>query len=165
MASNWKRMSRAQKDRQNLLRRERLRANPEYAEKARAAVRAHYRRRKADPNRNAERLAYHRAWNRDRYWKNPEFRRANSNNGMLRRYGITLEQRDDMLAGQGGVCAMCGSGDPKSKRGWSLDHDHETNVLRGVVCVPCNTALGHYEKLRRTVGVERVEAYLMKARS
>lgn len=59
------------------------------------------------------------------------------------RRGITHEERDAMLVEQGGVCAACGSDDPGSSVGWHVDHDHETGENRGILCSPCNVALGH----------------------
>jgi Recombination endonuclease VII len=53
-----------------------------------------------------------------------------------------------MLAAQGGVCAVCEKPDPEH-----FDHDHETGVVRGMLCFNCNQALGNarddVEVLRR----------------
>jgi Recombination endonuclease VII len=53
-----------------------------------------------------------------------------------------------MLAAQGGVCAVCEKPDPEH-----VDHDHETGVVRGMLCFNCNQALGNarddVEVLRR----------------
>lgn len=59
---------------------------------------------------------------------------------ILRRYGITPEQYDEMFTKQGGVCAACGE---PSKRRLQVDHCHTTNALRGLLCFNCNSALGH----------------------
>lgn len=71
------------------------------------------------------------------------------------RYGITPEQKEEMFVAQGRKCASCGSTDPRSKNGWMLDHDHETDKVRGVVCQPCNVALGQVrdsiEHLKRLI--------------
>lgn len=61
-------------------------------------------------------------------------------------YGMTVEDRDEMLARQGGKCAICRSSEPRSKRGWHTDHDHETGAVRGVLCLRCNVRLGMVEK-------------------
>ncbi len=61
---------------------------------------------------------------------------------LVKRCGTTLEQKEQMFVAQGRKCACCRSVIPKSKRGWMLDHDHETGRVRGVVCHPCNIALG-----------------------
>lgn len=59
------------------------------------------------------------------------------------RRGITHEERDEMLAEQGGRCAACGTDSPGSQIGWHVDHCHETDEIRGILCHHCNAALGH----------------------
>ena len=66
--------------------------------------------------------------------------RSDNNHYLGYKYGITLDEYEEMLAGQNGVCASCGT--PPSGRKLSVDHDHETGVIRGLLCQPCNTALG-----------------------
>lgn len=56
-------------------------------------------------------------------------------------YGLTLETWSQMLAEQGGVCAICKSS-PPPKRNFVVDHNHITGKLRGLLCVKCNCALG-----------------------
>ena len=63
---------------------------------------------------------------------------------LRRRYGITLAKYEQMLCDQNGVCAACGrapSGTGKLSV-LHVDHDHVTGELRGLLCHPCNTALG-----------------------
>lgn len=59
---------------------------------------------------------------------------------LLHEYGMTVEQYDAILTAQGGVCALCRR-PPKSKL-LAVDHDHHTGVVRGLLCVSCNTSLG-----------------------
>jgi len=66
----------------------------------------------------------------------------------LRRYGITPEQYDAMLAAQGGVCAVCGRSEDQWKRRFAVDHCHQTDIVRGLPCFPCNTLIGRLEKRR-----------------
>lgn len=56
--------------------------------------------------------------------------------------GITYEERDEILARQGNVCAACSSPNSGSRKGWCVDHDHQTGLIRSVLCAPCNIALG-----------------------
>ncbi len=57
-------------------------------------------------------------------------------------YGITAEQRDAIFEAQGRCCAVCKSRE-HGGRGWHTDHDHVTKQVRGILCHPCNLALGN----------------------
>lgn len=61
---------------------------------------------------------------------------------LMRKYGLSVADRDQMLADQGGVCLICGSDDPKHRYGWATDHCHKTGEIRGILCQPDNLALG-----------------------
>jgi len=78
----------------------------------------------------------HRAENPDHY-RDKELRRT---------FGITLTQYRAKLAEQGGVCAVCGSDEVAERNGKALalavDHDHDTDELRGILCISCNTGIG-----------------------
>lgn len=60
----------------------------------------------------------------------------------LKKYGLTIEQFDAMFAAQGERCALCRSDEPG--RFWTVDHDHTTGKVRGVLCWHCNVGLGHF---------------------
>lgn len=47
---------------------------------------------------------------------------------------------DEMLAAQGGHCALCPRR-PKPTRRLDMDHNHQTMKIRGLLCVPCNRAV------------------------
>lgn len=62
------------------------------------------------------------------------------------RYGITPEDYDQMFEDQNGVCAICFEPETLIRRGTlcklTIDHDHETGQVRGLLCNNCNRALG-----------------------
>ncbi len=60
----------------------------------------------------------------------------------LRRYGVTVQDYDNMYIEQGGCCAICGTHQSKLKLRLGIDHNHETGSIRGLLCNNCNTALG-----------------------
>ena len=72
-------------------------------------------------------------------------RRVEYANKLLRRYGMTIEQYDIMLRAQEGRCAICRTDKPKGHGGktFHVDHDHTTGRVRGLLCSPCNSGLGH----------------------
>ena len=57
-------------------------------------------------------------------------------------YGITLVEYNAMLDNQHNVCAICGRPE-KTGRMLSVDHDHATGAIRGLLCNACNTSLGN----------------------
>lgn len=63
---------------------------------------------------------------------------------LKKNFGITPEQYDQMLANQGGKCAICKSKNPsRSGSGFfAIDHDHKTGEVRGLLCSPCNSGIG-----------------------
>lgn len=81
-------------------------------------------------------------------------------------YGITLQDKLNMLSKQAKKCAACGASWHGNKRykdsetGWLVDHDHKTGKIRGLLCDPCNRTIGQAkEDLHRLVALT---AYLTK---
>lgn len=74
------------------------------------------------------------------------------------RFGITPERYDEMLAAQGGACAICGEGCASGRR-LAVDHDHATGEVRGLLCMKCNTTLGILEQGNR---LDQMLAYLSR---
>jgi hypothetical protein len=79
--------------------------------------------------------------NHERYKADGRKAISNRKSYLKRKYGITLEQYDEMLRAQGGVCAIC-TREPHPTISLHVDHDHETGALRGLLCFPCNQAIG-----------------------
>lgn len=61
---------------------------------------------------------------------------------LRRLYGITLEQYNQMLAGQEGRCGLCGD-EPATTRRMHVDHDHQTGQIRALLCHHCNLLIGN----------------------
>lgn len=62
---------------------------------------------------------------------------------MFRKYGVTVAQYESMLAAQDGHCATCPATTPGSRSmHFQVDHDHRTGVVRGLLCLRCNLAIG-----------------------
>ena len=106
-------------------------------------------RASSSPEQHAERLAAYRDKYPDgRRKRKFEFRphsvRERRAYVLLREYGITQEQYDELLSAQDGGCAICGataSGDPR-RPALHVDHDHRTSLVRGLLCMRCNVAIG-----------------------
>ena len=92
-------------------------------------------------------------YERDRYQAN---RVETRERHLVRKYGVTLATYDDMLAAQGGLCAICGTTeDTQHNRVFHVDHCHTTGRVRGLLCRGCNHVLGHLKddpsKLERAI--------------
>ena len=96
-----------------------------------------------------------RALQREWHKANPE---KGANTKLKIRYGITLEQKRQMLADQLGCCAICATAD-FGKKGPVVDHNHETGKVRGILCDPCNKGLGHFrdDPARLRAAIEYLE--------
>jgi hypothetical protein len=58
------------------------------------------------------------------------------------KYGLTVEDWYVLLARTDGLCPCCGKTFTQRRRP-VIDHDHETFEVRGLVCSPCNVAIGY----------------------
>ncbi|MPY50168.1 recombination endonuclease VII [Streptomyces sp. K1PN6] len=56
---------------------------------------------------------------------------------LRRKYGLTVAERDEMIASQMGLCVIC-----LEAPAVHVDHCHETGRVRGVLCFNCNSGLG-----------------------
>lgn len=86
----------------------------------------------------------------------------------LKRYGMTVESFSELSAAQGGVCAIC-AGPPRwvpwsNKKNvephLSVDHNHTTGNVRGLLCGPCNSGLGLLKESKELI--LRAISYLRK---
>ena len=75
-------------------------------------------------------------------------------------YGITLAQKALILREQGNCCAVCRRDVPGSSRGWFTDHNHATGEVRGVLCINCNTFIGHACKAAGSEEAAQLEGFL-----
>jgi hypothetical protein len=68
------------------------------------------------------------------------------------KYGITRIGYESMVAKQDGKCAACKRTPSDSVRGvLCVDHCHETNTIRGLLCHACNIALGKIDDNQDTL--------------
>jgi hypothetical protein len=91
---------------------------------------------------------------------------------VLRKYGLCVDELEELLQRQDQRCAIC-------RRPWAecasakrsrfearflhylcVDHDHTSGKVRGLLCNGCNTALGMFEE--DSVRFEAAAAYLAR---
>lgn len=73
------------------------------------------------------------------------FREMQSRGRLKYRYGLSLDQRKEMFVAQGGKCLICGlelSLVPKALNMAAVDHNHQTDFVRALLCRGCNTGIG-----------------------
>ena len=61
----------------------------------------------------------------------------------LKQYGLTIDEYERLIVQQNGVCAICRKREKQRTR-LSVDHNHETGVIRGLLCVRCNAGIGQF---------------------
>lgn len=97
---------------------------------------------------------------------NREFKKGqrarNHDRMVVKTYGLEPGEYERLYAEQGGKCAICQRATGKTKR-LAVDHDHETGLVRGLLCGPCNQLVGYFknspETFRRAADyLERAEA-------
>lgn len=82
----------------------------------------------------------------EQYLKHKPFRKKVSpdvhrNISYKRNFGITLNDYNIILKNQKGKCAICKQKESNGKN-LSVDHDHKTGKVRGLLCNNCNRSLG-----------------------
>jgi hypothetical protein len=73
-------------------------------------------------------------------------------------YGLQKGEYARLYEFQLGHCAICRRATGASRK-LSVDHDHDTGAVRGLLCRPCNTMLGHARDRREFF--ERAAVYLL----
>lgn len=59
-----------------------------------------------------------------------------------RDFGMTAEQYAVLVAASNGRCAICDRSPGKTRH--HIDHDHDTGLIRGLLCHNCNRGLGYF---------------------
>ena len=83
----------------------------------------------------------------EKYYHSEKGKVCRRNHYLQRNYNITLEQYDELLEQQNGVCAICKNPETaKNQFGvlrLAVDHNHKTRKVRGLLCQRCNFVIGH----------------------
>lgn len=98
-------------------------------------------------NKTYKKLNKDRVLQRAAEWKreNPDRIRAINTKGKIKaRYGLLVEEYEDILEFQDGACAICHTKDPGYHGRLHIDHCHKTGDIRGLLCSRCNTGLGMF---------------------
>jgi hypothetical protein len=134
----WQRQSHAQDpEKRNAPQRARYQESEEIRARSAAAHKRWHSQNKEYAN------AYRRRWAAE----NPEKAEAQRQRKRLRRYGLTIEQYDDIVCRQNNRCGVCrcSLAEIESKR-IHIDHCHVTGRVRGVLCEQCNLGIGKFKE-------------------
>lgn len=96
--------------------------------------------------------------------KRPDYLNRRSDWRLRQDHGITRKEYERIYETQGRVCALCRNASRKptgQRRPLNVDHCHDTGRLRGLLCGPCNTALGRLGDSE--TALERALAYVRGA--
>lgn len=146
--------------------------NQRYYQKHKAAVIATSRAyaKEHPPNRDKARARYKRYYQRHpdklkakqkRDYKKRRttiaYKQLRRDNALQRLYGITLDNFNQLVLIQNGLCAICKL-PPKVRKvrggiaqSLCVDHNHTTTRIRELLCADCNLLVGQIEKNRQLV--------------
>ena len=88
--------------------------------------------------------------NKGKYYGTTKKIISTRNSNFKKRNKISPEEYEELLDGQNGLCAICNK--PETKIDYrkstvmrlSVDHCHESNKIRGLLCSKCNISLGGF---------------------
>jgi hypothetical protein len=88
-------------------------------------------------------------------WHSKESNKLKTFDYHLRRtYGINLEKYNSLLIEQNYCCKICNLNVNELKSRLAVDHNHETEKIRGLLCTNCNQGLGSF---KADIGIELLE--------
>ena len=96
----------------------------------------------SNPEKKAKLYAANKEWTR----RNKEKYAGKFFPSKYKKYGEDFKEEDynKLLEEQGGICAICKEVELRGERKirLSIDHNHETGAIRGLLCGNCNRAIG-----------------------
>jgi hypothetical protein len=75
--------------------------------------------------------------------KNPDKVQQRNRKRKMGYYGLSVDDFDTLMESQNNCCAICKK-TCITGRSLSIDHDHNTNKVRGLLCNKCNQGLGFF---------------------
>jgi len=81
-------------------------------------------------------------------WRSRPGQKAKTENlRLIKTYGLSFDQFNELFTVQGGRCAICDRHQTElpGKARMHIDHDHETGQIRGLLCFKCNSAVGNLD--------------------
>lgn len=64
---------------------------------------------------------------------------------LKKKYGLSVEEYNQMFLTQEGKCKICSTHQSELKKRLYVDHCHATGKVRGLLCHNCNLAIGYFQ--------------------
>ncbi len=112
-----------------------------------------------------DRAVYNKAYHEINRERNSARSRANH---LKDCYDLSPAEYEVLLVTQSGVCAICEQPETLTNlwtgcvRSLTVDHDHTTGQVRGLLCTRCNRRLGLLESQELIEWTHRARAYLQE---
>ena len=123
--------------------------NKEYVSKNRDKLNLYqreYRQKNLEKVRGYSKKYYAQNKNKKKEYQSKRFNQIKEAR-LRRNFNLTLNEFNKMLKNQNNKCVICNSNFTIVKKP-CVDHDHETNQVRELLCQKCNTVVGFvYEDL------------------
>lgn len=100
---------------------------------------------------------------RARSWLSKQDNDYIRNNQFKVHYKITLEDYNKLFIEQEGKCKICKKSQKTSSKRLAVDHCHQSNKIRGLLCSNCNRGLGMFQDNLEIL--ETAKAYLEASKS
>lgn len=81
---------------------------------------------------------------REKRKDNPIYTKAKRKH-KVKKYGLSEQDYKSLIEKHNNQCAICGLKQSDTWRLLSIDHNHETNKVRGLLCSNCNLGLGYFK--------------------
>lgn len=115
----------------------RYQTDPEYrAKKKEYARRYSNNRYKTDKKFRNKQQERNKIYRREKYRTDIKFKKSNLNSKLKHIYNITLDEFNRLAEKQNNKCAIC-----NQQKRLVVDHDHDTQKVRGLLCVKCNNLM------------------------
>lgn len=99
---------------------------------------------------------------RERQASRPNIQAERKQRFVQSRYGLSWDEYQAMVEASNGCCTICQQAFEEKRKEPFIDHCHSSGKVRGLLCLGCNSALGHFKDSESSL--ERAILYLQESR-
>lgn len=89
-----------------------------------------------------ERKVYNDSYNKKLRANNPEKLKGYK---LKAKFGMNINQYNELFKKQNGCCLICKKHQISLSKALAVDHCHQSNKIRGLLCSSCNIGIGHLQ--------------------